>query len=299
VHFLRCIRVKALLLLTVLAIAPLAQSQKSLPERWAVQLRSGHESLRSASNDAERLAQHDSLLIWWEAALNEGFGNSEAIEDLSSLLAIPEVGRGTDWVRVISWNVELEDRTQRYGGFVLKGAASGGYSSHALKQDLKADSWSNMSAASADDWPGAIYYDILLTRHKKQVAYTFLGWDGADGLVTRKMVQPIEFRRNTIRFGNRSLIGPEGNIHRWVLEYADDAVVTLRYEDQKERIVMDHLSPTAPHLKGSTAFYGPDMSYDAFNWHKGSWFYEPDVQVADPNLDAPYIAPPATRRRRG
>lgn len=277
----------------------LGVGQNMQPEGWAVRLRSGHQSLRSASDDEDRLALHDSLLRWWEAALVDGFGKSDAIESLKDVLAIPEAGRGADWVRAISWNVELSDRTQRYGGFVLQGAASGGYTTLSLQHDLKADPWTNLSRATPESWPGAIYYDILQTRHKKQVAYTFLGWDGADGLTTRKILQPIEFRRSTIRFGNRSLIGPEGNVHRWVLEFADDAVVALRYEVQKERIVMDHLSPTAPHLKGSTAFYGPDMSYDAFNWHKGSWLYEPDVQVADPNLDAPYIAPPALRRRRG
>ena len=273
-------------------------AQPDSPSAWANVLRNGHEQLAAAVSDSDRLVWHDSLLGWWEAALNTGLGNSEELTALEGRLAMPEAGRGKEWVRVISWNVELADRTQRYGGFVLTADEQGGYTTIPLEQDLRSGSWTANGRYANDHWPGAIYYDIVLTRHKKDTYFTLLGWDGADALVTRKIVEPLWVKRGRIRLGDRILVTPEGPANRMVLEYADDASVALRYEPENHRIVLDHLSPVAPHLKGVHSFYGPDMTYDALVWGKGTWLYEPDVKVADPNLDAPYNAPPTLRRRR-
>ncbi len=274
-------------------------AQNLSPDAWANLLRSGHEQLASASTDAERLSLHDSLLTWWNDALEAGLGQHPALALLEGKLALPTAGRGDEWVRVISWNVELTDRTQRYGGFILAADGKGQTHITPLQQSRRSKAWTPQGRVQPDDWPGAIYYDVILTHHRKTPYYTLLGWDGADALVTQKIVEPLHIKRGRIRFGDRTLIGPDGTTSRIILTYADDAVVALRHEPASKRIVMDHLSPFAPHLKGVRSFYGPDMSYDALVWRKGHWLYEPDVEVADPNIKAPYNAPPSTRRRRG
>ncbi|QNL47766.1 hypothetical protein H8S90_13130 [Olivibacter sp. SDN3] len=38
----------------------------------------------------------------------------------------------------------------------------------------------------------------------------------------------------------------------------------LKHEKQSQRIVLDHLAPSDPKLEGDFKFYGPDMSYDAW-----------------------------------
>ena len=295
----RLTSVKPIIFLSLFQFSALLSGQITTPDAWANLLKSGHERLAVASSDWERLAIHDSLLNWWSAALDQGLGQSPALKLLEGRLAMPEAGRGEEWVRVISWNVELSDRTQRYGGFILAANGRGGYETTVLEHDLKSGGWTNMGRPSAEHWPGAIYYSVVLTRTKQQPHYTLLGWDGADALVTRKVIEPLDVKRGRVRLGDRTIIGPDGVVNRYVLEYADDAVVALRFEPEAERIVMDHLSPTASHLKGSSAFYGPDMTYDALVWKKGNWLYLPDVDVADPNMRAPYIAPPNARRRRG
>jgi hypothetical protein len=47
--------------------------------------------------------------------------------------------------------------------------------------------------------------------------------------------------------------------------------MSLRYEEDRKRIVFDHLSPPDASLKGQTQYYGPDLSYDAYYWKKGRW----------------------------
>lgn len=284
--------------LLLIALHPSLSGQVLSLEGWAALLKSGHARLAAAQTDDVRTALNDSLIDWWSEALDAGLGRAPELAALNGVLALPEVGRGDEWMRVISWNVELSDRTQRYGGFILPSDGNGGYEVVPLVHDLRSDSWSNMGRCDADHWPGAIYYDVLLTHHRNEPTYTLLGWDGGDALVTRKVVEPLWMRRGRVRFGHRIIIGEEGLVNRLVLEFADDAVVTVRYEEPQDRIVLDHLSPSAPHLKGSTAFYGPDMTYDALVWTKGNWVLQPDVEVADPNMRAPYNPPPNLRRRR-
>lgn len=291
--------VKFLLTLCLLILSPRTWAQNLSPDAWANLLRSGHERLAAASTDTERLSLHDSLLTWWGDALEAGLGQHPALSLLEGKLALPTAGRGNEWVRVISWNVELTDRTQRYGGFILAADGKGQIQITPLQQPRRAKAWTPSGRVQPDDWPGAIYYDVILTHHRKTPYYTLLGWDGADALVTQKIVEPLQIKRGRVRFGDRTLIGPDGNTSRFILTYADDAVVALRHEPASKRIVMDHLSPFEPHLKGVPSFYGPDMSYDALVWRKGHWLYEPDVEVADPNIKAPYNAPPSSRRRRG
>lgn len=291
--------VKFLLSFAFLALSPFLWAQNLTPDAWANVLRSGHERLAAASTDAERLSLHDSLLTWWSEALESGLGQHPAIDLLEGKLALPTAGRGEEWVRVISWNVELMDRTQRYGGFIV--AMDGKHQAQItpLQQSRRTKAWTANGRIQPEDWPGAIYYDVILTHHRKTPYYTLLGWDGADALVTQKIIEPLQIKRGRVRFGDRTLIGPDGRTSRIILTYADDAVVALRHEPDNKRIVMDHLSPFAPHLKGAWSFYGPDMSYDALLWRKGHWLYQPDVEVADPNIKAPYNAPPSSRRRRG
>lgn len=293
---------KGRFLLVFLALSVSGLSQTPSLESWASRLRAGHERLAAAESDEERLAQHDSLLVWWSAALDAGIARSSALEVLEGLCAMPEAGKNREWVKAISWNVELSDRTQRYGGFICAddgaNGSAAGYTTTALTHDYKSGRWSGSARYAADRWPGAIYYGIVLTHHRKDAHYTLLGWDGGDALITRKLVEPLWVRRGKVRLGDRTLIGPDGPGNRLVLEFADDAVVALRYEEDAQRIVWDHLSPFESHLKGMTAFYGPDMTYDALVWRKGQWVYEPDVRVADPSLRGPFIAPPSRSRSR-
>jgi hypothetical protein len=274
-------------------------AQSLSTQGWASLLVSGHQQLKESNTDEARLARHDSLLGWWRQALEQGLGKDPSIQILKPYLALPEAGTGSDWVRVVSWNVELSDRSQRYGCFVVTIGEGLQHQVIELEQDLRAKPWAPTTRVAPDSWPGAIYYEVILNHHRRKPYYTLLGWDGADALVTRKLIEPIDLNRGRVRLGNRNIVGQNGLMNRVVLEYADDANVALRYEPSKERIVMDHLSPFEPHLQGSTAFYGPDMSYDALIWEKGNWLYAPDVEVSDPKLNAPYIAPPNARRRRG
>jgi hypothetical protein len=149
---------------------------------------------------------------------------------------------------------------------------------------------------AADAWPGAVYYQAVLTYERRAPVYTLLGWDGADGLTTRKVVEVLELHGGQLRFGAPRIEARGATQRRLVLEYGDALSVLLRHDG--ERIVMDHLSPRSADVKGVAALYGPDMTYDALEWDGKRWNLRENVDVRDPNLQVTFPDPKAPRGRR-
>jgi len=55
----------------------------------------------------------------------------------------------------------------------------------------------------------------------------------------------------------------------------------LRWEENKNMVIMDNLSSTdpRPESKGMYSLYGPDMSYNALKFDKGFWYLSKDVDI--------------------
>ena len=150
-----------------------------------------------------------------------------------------------------------------------------------LTHNRKEDPTNVERSYRADDWPGAIYYKLILTHVKKSPVYTLLGWEGADGQVTRKIIETMIITNDRVRLGVPYLKTDEGLKKRHVLEYGDALQATLNYEADQKRIVLDRLAPSDPSLIGATAFYGPTMEYDAFVWDNGKWVLTKNVSVSN------------------
>lgn len=59
--------------------------------------------------------------------------------------------------------------------------------------------------------------------------------------------------------------------------------MALTYEESRDRIMMDHLSPESPSMKNFKSFYVPDMSYDAFVLDGSKWVLNEDVIGTNPD----------------
>ena len=121
--------------------------------------------------------------------------------------------------------------------------------------------------------------------------WLLLGWDDADAQETRKIIAPLHMRAKGLRFGAGILQSPQGLRRRHVLEYADAVQASLRYQPavrgkqaHPERILFDHLAPREPHLTGISAYYGPDMTFDAYApGKKGApWVLQEKVDAIQP-----------------
>ena len=245
-------------------------------------------SLSSAKNDTDRATAHQALNDYVVKSLNDAL-TTEELEPLIRKWPAGNItaGSGKEKVVILSWNSERSDRTQDYGCFVIFGFEKmGGISTFKwteLTHDRQEDPTNIERSYRADDWPGAIYYKLILTHVKESPVYTLLGWEGADGQVTRKIIETMIITNDRIRLGVPYLKTDEGLKKRHVLEYGDALQATLNYEADKERIVLDRLAPSDPSLIGATAFYGPTMEYDAFVWDGEKWVFTKDVNVSNKN----------------
>ena len=263
------------------------------------QISSKFEALRKASNDGERFVAHNELKSLIRVALID-FDSAESLPELYENwpAGIATAGSGDELVTVISWNSERQDRTQDYGAFVIHGFEDSGlfdsFKWTELVHNRDEDPKNESRSYRVDDWPGAIYYEIVLTHDGETPVYTLLGWDGADAQVTRKIMETMIISNDRIRIGAPYLYRPEGLRKRHVLEYSDELQATLLFEPDNNRIVLDRLAPNDPSLSGVTAFYGPTMEYDAYVWDGARWEFSSDISVGnskDKERHRPYIEP--------
>ena len=280
--------------LLTLGVMPPASAQS--PE-WA-RVVAAQENLTQASTEEDRLALHGQLQGLWAEALSTGHAFDVAWGEWNN--AVVDLGKDEARMIVFTWNVELDDRTQRYGGWVATASPQSalGYTFTMLNHDRDADPADAGRMHRHDRWHGGLYYSGILTYDRNTPVYTLLAWDGADALTTRKWVETVETRNGRVRFGTPRFDTPDGLVKRVVLTYADAVQATLRVEEGLERIVFDHLAPEDPSFRGQYAFYGPTLNYDGLTWRKGRWYYSSDVAVKNGEDSSPREYRDPSRRRR-
>lgn len=144
-------------------------------------------------------------------------------------------------------------------------------------EDLRSAQFKTLNAKT---WFGALYYDMIPFKIKGKKYCVLLGFNPGNGLSHKKVIDVVQIMSNgQPRFGAPLFEKDKKLAHRIILEYDARAKISLRYNDQSNMIVFDHLVPQRPELIDQYQFYVPDLSYDAFELAKTSWTYKPDVDA--------------------
>ncbi len=198
--------------------------------------------------------------------------------------------------RLFTWNVAREDGSHLYEGMLL--SRSGKQQTLKELRDMSSSIPSpEVPELGPDRWYGALYYDVIPVKRGAKTYYTLLGWKGHSKVETRKVIEVLHFKGNQPRFGAPLFGTGKLKAHRKVYGYSFQASMGLWFEKEQARIVLDHLSPVRADMKGQWAYYGPDLSYDAYAWDKGEWRYERDIDARDIRRSGkPFNAPPAPPR---
>lgn len=267
-------------------------------------LKTVHAGLRSCEGETCKSIS-DSLTTALIALLDDA--DSEAGIAEPGFMAAVESGDGR--LRVFTWNWAQPNRTSSYAGLIAYQRSTDSPTIYTRLFDASsADAPNTRTSVQAKDWNGALYYDMVPDPVDNDT-WLLLGWDDADAMVTRKVIEPIQMRGRGVRFGAPALSGTMGMSRRWVLEFADAVQVSLRYQPETkgknghpQRIVFDHLGPSEPHLTGITAYYGPDMTFDAFVPGKKAsspWEFAPNTTpIQALPADRPFVDPRPRNRRR-
>lgn len=149
----------------------------------------------------------------------------------------------------------------------------------------------------ANDWYGAIYYEMIPVKKGRTTYYTLLGYVPGEKL-NRKVVDVVSIdRRGRPKFGARIFRIEQFMDQtfrkapmRLILSYSGDYAASVRWNAREEMIIMDHLVPPDPKLKGVYQVYGPDMSYDGLEWGDDWWHLKQEVRF-NSGQNVPIIPP--------
>lgn len=200
-------------------------------------------------------------------------------------------------VRIFTWDVEAEDKTHTFFGFIhAYNRKSKIFEIYELKD--KSEGIRDPGNAILDNtkWFGAYYYQIAEAKYKKKKYYILLGWDGNNRMSDKRLIDVLYFDpKGFPKFGDAIFMDENGKIKkRIIFEYAAGVFMSLRYDEEKYAIIFDHLSPSSPNLDGQHEFYGPDFSYDMLQFKEGKWRYIKNVDAknekdkADKYFNTPY-----------
>ena len=208
-----------------------------------------------------------------------------------------------EMLRVITWNLEYSDFTYAYGGVVLyKDDRTEQVYRHELIDVLNPYEEKPEGVVSGQEWYGALYYKILPFERKGKTEYLLMGWDGATPASNFKLIDVINVSKSGVKFGSPVFKEKKKTAKRVVFEYSEQAKMSLRYDEQRNRIVFDHLSPQSPSLAEIRSYYVPDMSYDAYIEEDGLWYLQADViavNEGDPKKDKKYWIDPSDNSETG
>lgn len=231
------------------------------------------KALREATQNKELEEKNEVFMKGLKVILEQDEAFTYPFDSLKSMSKITSPDNE---FRLFNWNVELEGGYQKFYCFILK--------KNGTIIELK-DRHKNMvkpehKYCSDKNWYGALYYQIIPLRGGK---YTLLGWNGKDALTTQKVIEVMNLSRSKAKFGYTIFQFPNKSERkrRFILEYADDAYVTVRYEEtkKKKQIIFSHLSPATPQVEGFPQYYYPDLSYDSFLLENGKWVFQSSVDA--------------------
>jgi len=133
----------------------------------------------------------------------------------------------------------------------------------------------------ATNWYGGLYYQIAYIKKAGRKFYTLLSWDGNDGYSTKKIIDAMYFSgKNKIKFGLPIFKqNKKESQKRIILEYDSKTSISVKYHNKEQRIVFNHLVPPSKDLAGLEEYYIPEGTFNAYQYNKGKWWLQQDVDI--------------------
>ena len=305
-----------ILLLTLIVLVFNVQAQnKEHMQQCQKRLTALFERVATAPTDNERyLASEEAVGMLATALEEEGSERWQwQLPNYVSVLTSPD-----GLLRIFTWAVVRDDGEYECFGAVQYYNDKEEEYQYQLLND-KSDELMNReeSTLSASNWFGAVYQDIIQTTAGDRAVYTLLGWNGVDNLTERKIIEPVIMKGGVPQFG-AAVFRRERNLRRIVLEYTNDAMVHLAYEQQtiqdvkhervkvkgtnryrtidkvkehKERVIIfDEVEPQVPGMEGLFQYYVPSGVELAYAFVDGKWELRSGAQgrLKDKKLNKPF-----------
>jgi hypothetical protein len=187
--------------------------------------------------------------------------------------------------RLFNWNIVSSDGVFHYFGVLWIQKENGDKIAYILKDKKNEINDPELQILDYKNWYGSLYYQVVEIKEGRNKYYTLLGWDGNNLLSNKKVIEILRINQSgKPRFGAAIFEMEAKKKKRIIFEYSKKANMTLLYDADLEMIVYDHLAPSNPAFTGNYQFYGPDFSNDGFQFRKGKWKYQPQIDVRNPKV---------------
>jgi len=190
--------------------------------------------------------------------------------------------------RILNWNIPLEDGTYKYFGYIQTlNSKTNIYRSFRLN-DLKEEiTVPENKELDANKWYGALYYSILKQNSDRNTYYTLLALQYCNLNLSKKIIEVLTFNETGKPVFGAPIFQMDNQFkYRIIFQYAAQASMNLRYDKKLKMIVFDHLSPFEQRYTGEYEYYGPDLSFDGFEFKNNLWVFHSNIdlrQPAEPN----------------
>ena len=186
-------------------------------------------------------------------------------------------------IRIFTWDVRSADLSHTSFGFLQAyNKKSKQYELYELKDRSESVRDPENTTLDCSKWYGAYYFSISEKKYKKKKYYILLGWDGNNQSTNKKLIEILSINdKGFPKFGADPVLSDEkGKFKkRIIFEYKAGLVMSLRFDEEKDGILFDHLSPSETGLEGVYSFYGPDFTYDMLHFKDGKWQYVKNVDA--------------------
>jgi hypothetical protein len=246
-----------------------------------------YDSIANSNDDQLKTKLNKQIVDIWQNLLNhpETFDYPFDSLDKAGILKSPD-----NRIKLYNWNLPYESGEHDYFCFIQYKSEKKSEQPRIFELKDKSSSIENpeQQILNNNEWYGALYYKIIpIETRFDETYYTLLAYDPNDFMTNKKIVDVLHFNKNKPVFGASIFKNQRKISNRLIFEYGEFASMMLKYDEDKEMIVYDHLSPSKPKYKGDHAFYGPDFSYDGLKYENGVWntYFDLDLRLNEIDFD--------------
>jgi len=256
------------LILFMLFSTSVAKSQVSATDTPQV-LEELFDRLVGNYNDSERIQINDSIRLILDSYVKS---DSVFTHRFTNLRYLGQIVSPDSSLKIITWNLVLENEPGKYFCyFIRKQDAVKENKIYRLSVTYNEKPVDSDTTYTESDWYGALYYDLRPFIIDNIRCWILLGIDYGNSEISRKIIEVLSFTPdNSIVFGRKWFASGEEKTYRAVFEYASNAMMSLRFRSESS-IIFDHLVSFSSTHKDDRQYYGPDYSFDAYNFENGLW----------------------------
>ena len=277
------------ILICLLSLTLYGQKKDSIPDlpQEEIKLRKLYDSIANSNDDQLKKTLNDHIRQEWQSLLKhpKTFDYPFDSLDKAGIIKSPD-----KQLKLYNWNLPYESGEHDYFCFIQYKPKKKQEQPVLIELKDKSATIKNpeQKILQGSEWYGALYYKIIPIKTRfNDTYYTLLGYDPNDFLTNKKIVDVLHFDKNKPIFGASIFRNQRQISNRIIFEYGEFVSMMLKYDEDKEMIVYDHLSPSKPMYEGQREFYGPDFSYDGLKYENGVWitYFDLDLRLNEINFD--------------